>query len=134
MTRPEPTHERSNLINIIVFCVLQIIIIGVIFKWYENIVEGVSYYSEPALVWSSLFTFINCLILFLFMKNRISKLLMFSIFNLSFFSVFAVPSLLKSRIEYSAVISMTFLVAGLFSAFNYIQSDGKSVKQKDSYE
>lgn len=116
MKRQEPSPNRNNLL-LIIFLLLQFLIIFLSFSSYESIIDGVHFYSEGVIIWACFFTCINCIILILLTKEYKNKFFCLSVFMLSLFSVLATSALIKEDFNYASILSIIFLLTGLFAFF-----------------
>lgn len=108
---------QQNKLVILCFMFLQILILLFSFTSYVNIIEGIYYYSEAVVIWCSLYTLINYILLIIFTKKYFNKYFYFAILSLSFLSVFGTSSIIKQKIDFIAIASVIFLVSTLISFF-----------------
>src|SRR5688572_732962 len=110
MTQKAPITGLNSFFYIL-FILLQIIIIIVCFYSFENIVEGISYYSSGSILWGSLLTLINCCLVLLFTKKFKDKYFVIRLFSFTLLTIFFTSAVIKQILDYTAILSFIFLIS-----------------------
>lgn len=120
MTQTEPI-PLQNKMRLLAFTILQVLIVLLSFRSYAHIVEGVEYYSEVVVIWGVVFTLTNYFIFIFFAPKSFNNYYCFAFFCTSIFSVIGTSSLIKQKFDFSAIISLIFLISALISFFSALK-------------
>lgn len=109
-------HTRGlNKLFYILFFLFQGGILWASFLGYEQVIEGISYFSAWVIIWCSFYTLVNVGLLAILTKNLNNKYFIIKVVCFALFSVLFMAAVIKEKLSYEGILSIVFLVFGFLA-------------------